>query len=112
MKLALLDNNAANLAKAKASLLESATADVETYEMDVSQLAQWTEVKAAVTQRFGGVDFLMLNAGVGVSGGWEDVEYFRKVCCGLAEGDGEGLIWEKGREIVSGDCKRAMERMC
>ncbi|MCJ1418354.1 hypothetical protein MMC32_004701 [Xylographa parallela] len=79
MKLALLDNNAANLAKAKASLLESATADVETYEMDVSQLAQWTEVKAAVTQRFGGVDFLMLNAGVGVSGGWEDVEYFRKI---------------------------------
>ncbi|MCJ1322058.1 hypothetical protein MMC15_007403 [Xylographa vitiligo] len=79
MKLALLDNNADNLAKAKASLQETATAEVATYEMDVSQLAQWKEVRSAVEERFGGVDFLMLNAGVGVHGGWEDVEYFRKI---------------------------------
>ncbi|MCJ1380886.1 hypothetical protein MMC17_003995 [Xylographa soralifera] len=78
MKLALVDNNASSLARAQSSLQETATAEVATYEMDVSQLADWQTLKSAVEQRFGGVDFLMLNAGVGVHGGWEDVEYFHK----------------------------------
>ncbi|MCJ1282680.1 hypothetical protein MMC26_002005 [Xylographa opegraphella] len=79
MNLALLDNNAASLAKAKSSLQETAKAAVETYEIDVGKLEEWKDVKATVEKRFGGVDFLMLNAGVGVHGGWEDVEYFRKI---------------------------------
>ncbi|MCJ1388907.1 hypothetical protein MMC18_001758 [Xylographa bjoerkii] len=79
MKLALVDNNAESLASAKASLQETAKAEVETYDMDVSKLAEWKDVKSAVEKRFGGVDLLMLNAGVGVGGGWEDVEYFHKI---------------------------------
>ena len=80
MNLALLDKHAGNLSAAKASLQTTSPAIVvETYEIDVGELAPWSAVRGAVEQRFGRVDFLMLNAGVGGEGGWEDVEYFRKV---------------------------------
>ena len=77
MNLALIDNNSAFLSQAKSSVNAS---KVETYEMDVSDLAQWQSVKQKVEQTFGGVDLLVLNAGIGLKGSWEDSEYFHKVC--------------------------------
>lgn len=77
MKLALVDNNASMLSKAKEIIGTSET--TETYNVDVSQLDQWKELKETVQKTFGGVDFLMLNAGIAPSGSWDDVDYFRKV---------------------------------
>ena len=79
MKLALIDNNAESLSKAKTSLKQTAKEDVETYNMDVGNMMEWMDVKAAVEKKFGVVDFLMLNAGIGVKGTYEDTEYFHRV---------------------------------
>ena len=79
MRLALIDNNAVKLSAAKSSLDEVAGEDVVTYDIDVSKIADWRDVKSSVEQKFGGVDFLMLNAGIGIHGSWEDVDYFRTV---------------------------------
>lgn len=77
MKLALVDYNAENLAKAKEELNSS---DVETYHVDVSKLDQWQDLKAKVDKQFGGkLDLLMLNAGVSAKPDWESNEYFHKV---------------------------------
>ena len=80
MKVAIVDYNADNLSKAASSLKESSKSDVERYQMDVSKLEEWKDLKSKVEKKFGGVDFLMLNAGIGLKGEWEDVEYFHKVC--------------------------------
>lgn len=80
MKVAIVDYNADNLSKAASSLKESSKSDVESYQMDVSKLEEWKDLKSKVEKKFGGVDFLMLNAGIGLKGEWEDVEYFHKVC--------------------------------
>jgi len=79
MKLAIVDNNADYLAKAKESLGDKGSDDVETYQVDVSQIDQWKSLKEKVQQKFKTVDFLMLNAGIGLKGGWEDADYFKKV---------------------------------
>ena len=76
MKIALVDNNAANLKKADESFPSE---DVESYQIDVSDLDAWTDLKSQVQFRFGSVDFLMLNAGIGLKGDWEDDDYFQKV---------------------------------
>ncbi|KAF2760425.1 short chain dehydrogenase/reductase [Pseudovirgaria hyperparasitica] len=77
MKVAIVDNNAANLAKAKTELK---SADVETYSVDVSKLEQWTELKSKVDKQLGGrIDLLMLNAGVSGKADWGDAAYFRTV---------------------------------
>ncbi|KAL9041728.1 MAG: hypothetical protein Q9214_004006 [Letrouitia sp. 1 TL-2023] len=77
MKLALVDISAESLSKAKDSLNSGGL--TETYARDVSKLDQWQDLKSSVEQSFGGVDFLMLNAGIGLKGGWEDTEYFHKI---------------------------------
>ena len=77
MKLALVDNNPDNLAKAKGSL--GSTQPTEVYNVDVSKIDQWQDLRAKVKKSFGGVDFLMLNAGISVKGGWENIDYFHKV---------------------------------
>jgi len=79
MKVAVVDNNAENLSKAVSSLRESSKTDVESYQMDVSKLEEWRDLNDKVEEKFGGVDFLMLNAGIGLKGEWEDMEYFHKV---------------------------------
>jgi len=94
MNLALVDNNAELLARAKRELpsgsgsgsgSSSGGADggaggkIETYEMDVSKAEQWAELRTKVKASFERVDFLMLNAGVGAKGGWENLDYFHKV---------------------------------
>ncbi|KAF2434312.1 NAD(P)-binding protein [Tothia fuscella] len=71
MRVSIADNNAEYLAKAKETL---GSKDVETYEIDASKLDQWASLKAKV----GKVDFLMLNAGIGLKGSWGDSDYFHK----------------------------------
>jgi len=79
MKVAIVDNNTEHLAKAKETLAGDSEADVETYQIDVSKVDQWNELKDKVTKKFGEVDFLMLNAGIGAKGTWGDTEYFQKI---------------------------------
>lgn len=79
MNLALVDNNKSLLARAKDELSGSGTI-IETYDVDVSKIEQWEDLRDKVKQKFGGVDFMMLNAGIGLRGGWEDQAYFHKVC--------------------------------
>lgn len=76
MKVALVDINTDWLSKARESL---GTSDVETYTVDVSKPDQWNTLKKDVEQKFGAVDFLMLNAGIGMKGTWGDADYFTKV---------------------------------
>lgn len=78
MNLALVDNSSENLALAKESLASSEQI-TETYTVDVSKTEQWHDLRDKVKKTFGDVDFLMLNAAVGGTGGWENVEYFRKI---------------------------------
>lgn len=77
MKLALVDVNAEQLIKAKDSFGNQT--EVETYPTDVSQLEQWKNLQAKVEAKFARVDFLMLNAAIGIKSTWEDTAYFHKV---------------------------------
>jgi len=77
MRLAIVDVNTSALSAAKDLLSKSA--EVETYQVDVSQLSQWQSLRKQIETRFGGLDFLMLNAGIGPKGSWEDTDYFHKV---------------------------------
>lgn len=47
--------------------------------MDVSKIDEWSDLRSKVEMNFGQVNFLMLNAGIGVKSGWDDVEYFHTV---------------------------------
>lgn len=85
MSLALVDNNATNLATAASTLSRtsssSSSAKTETYTVDVSQLSQWRDLRTKVEKDFGTVDLLMLNAGIGMpwdSAKWESEEYWHK----------------------------------
>ena len=78
MSLALIDNNRDALAHTK-SLFEKDEAKTETHIMDVSQPNEWKDLRSMVENTFGSVDFLMLNAGIGLRGEWDDMMYFQKV---------------------------------
>ena len=77
MKLALVDVNAEQLIKAKDSFGNQT--EVETYPTDVSKLEQWKDLQAKVEAKFARVDFLMLNAAIGIKSTWDDTAYFHKV---------------------------------
>jgi len=79
MRLILVDNNVDNLAKAKDTLSDNQLEDIETYQVDVSNPDHWKDLKDKVQKKFGGVDFLMLNAGIGAKGSWGDTSYFQKI---------------------------------
>lgn len=79
MRLALIDNNASNLSRAKEKLSSASSSQkLETYQVDVSQISQWRSLRTQVEKDFGTVDFLMLNAGIGLKweGQWEDDKYW------------------------------------
>lgn len=75
MKVVLVDKNADSLKKAADALGGHASP----YLCDVSKLDEWRALKSCVEMEYGKVDFLMLNAGIGLKSGWEDTEYFHKV---------------------------------
>lgn len=77
MKVAIADNNPDNLSKARQTL---GSEDVEAYQIDVSDLNAWQDLKTKVEGKFGQVDLLHLNAGMGLRGTWGDDNYFQKVC--------------------------------
>lgn len=77
MKVILVDNNTQALTQAKEFLKDGE--DIQTYAMDVSKIDEWKDLKTKIDRSFGRVDFLMLNAGIGLKSGWEDIEYFHKV---------------------------------
>ena len=78
MKLALIDKNGDALAHAK-SIFGKDEVKTENYVMDVSQPNEWKDLRPKIESTFGGVDFLMLNAGIGLKGEWDDMMYFQKV---------------------------------
>ncbi len=77
MRLALVDRNTEALTQASSSFKDGA--NVKTYAMDVVKITGWSDLRAKVEMDFGQIDFLMLNAGIGLNSGWQDVEYFHKV---------------------------------
>ena len=77
MKLGLIDINEPSLAEAKKFLGNST--DVETYTIDVGDLSAWSTVKSSFESKFGGVDLLVLNAGMGARHSFGDVDVFHKM---------------------------------
>ncbi|KAH0041081.1 short chain dehydrogenase/reductase, partial [Aureobasidium melanogenum] len=65
MNVALVDKSTESLEKAKDVLSGTAKTGqkTEVYDMDVSELAQWRNLKSEIEAKFGNVDLLMLNAG-------------------------------------------------
>ena len=78
MNLALVDNNESHLSAAHRAL-QSSPLQTEIYQIDVSQLSEWKTLHATVMKKFPRIDFLMLNAGIGAKGGWDDSDYFSKI---------------------------------
>lgn len=77
MNLILVDNNTSQLETAKSTL--SSSAKVETHFIDVASLDAWTNLKTSVEQGGRKLDFLHLNAGIGLKGDWNDSTYFHKI---------------------------------
>lgn len=65
MRLAIVDRNDEKLAVAKRALLEAGAADVFASTTDVSDRDSVEALRVDVTDRFGGTDILMNNAGIG-----------------------------------------------
>jgi short-subunit dehydrogenase len=79
MNLILVDNNDSKLSEA-GSALSSSKGQVTTHSMDVSSLPAWTALKETVEG--GGnskLDFLHLNAGIGLKSDWSDNAYLHKI---------------------------------
>ncbi|PFH57183.1 hypothetical protein XA68_15412 [Ophiocordyceps unilateralis] len=74
MRVCLVDRDTDALQKAKGELPGK---DVLTTVADVSKPASWAALKDDVTEAFGSVELLVLNAGMAAKGGWGDDEYFR-----------------------------------
>jgi len=80
MRVALVDRNGEMLARAAETLgLGNVGVHIQVYSVDVSQEEEWKNLKTKVLEKFGAVDLLMLNAGVGDRGTWGDGDYFAKV---------------------------------
>ncbi|KAF2192939.1 short chain dehydrogenase/reductase [Zopfia rhizophila CBS 207.26] len=76
MRVAIVDKNTETLDLATKTL---ASSDVVTYNVDVSKERDWSDLKQKVEAKFGQVEFLMLNAGIGARGTWGDSDYFHKI---------------------------------
>ena len=66
MRLAIVDRAEDKLADAESALRAAGASDVMTAATDVSKRAQVEALEAEVTNRFGGADILMNNAGIGM----------------------------------------------
>lgn len=69
MKLVIVDRDEARLGSAAEALAGAGAAEVMTSVTDVSDRDQLEALEGEVTGRFGGVDFLMNNAGIGSGSG-------------------------------------------
>lgn len=77
MNLILVDNNTEKLESAKSSITSKGS--VDTHSMDVSSMSDWTSLKSSVEKGGKSLDFLHLNAGIGLKGDWTDNTYFHKI---------------------------------
>jgi NAD(P)-dependent dehydrogenase (short-subunit alcohol dehydrogenase family) len=75
MNLHLIDNNASALSSAKSAI--EGKGSVDTHTMDVSSVSAWADLKSALSSTK--LDFLHLNAGIGLNGTWSSNDYFRKI---------------------------------
>jgi short-subunit dehydrogenase len=77
MNLILVDNNTSKLEEAKSSISSKGT--VEVHSLDVSSHSDWSSLKSSVEKGGRKLDFLALNAGIGLKGDWTDSAYFEKI---------------------------------
>lgn len=79
MNVTLVDNNSSKLEEAKSSVTGKGT--INTHSMDVASLSDWSTLKSAIEKNLNGskLDFLHLNAGIGLKGDWTDNQYFHKI---------------------------------
>jgi len=75
MNVAIVDNNKATLKAAEKSVGEKILA----YEMDVSKIDEWRNLKDKIESSYGRIDLLHLNAGIGLKSTWEDTSYFQRI---------------------------------
>lgn len=83
MNVFIADRNVEALEAAKSQLSKTSGASspqIATAELDVSQNEAWKTVKDQAIAKFGSIELLVLNAGIGLKGTWGDDDYFRKVC--------------------------------
>jgi NAD(P)-dependent dehydrogenase (short-subunit alcohol dehydrogenase family) len=78
MNVVIADRNTEALGSAK-DTLSGDDSTVLAANVDVANTADWQKLKETAVSKFGSVELLVLNAGVGMRGGWGDEEYFRKV---------------------------------
>ena len=79
MNLILVDNDGSKLNEVQSTLAASAKGQVESHAMDVSSLNDWSILKSNVEKTGRKLDFLHLNAGIGLKGDWSDSAYFQKI---------------------------------
>lgn len=77
MNVHLVDNNSSALNDAKSAI--SSKAKVEAHQMDVASLSDWSKLKSTIEGAGTKLDFLHLNAGIGLKGDWTDSQYFHKI---------------------------------
>lgn len=77
MNLILVDRDSSKLDEAKSSI--SSKGSVDTHSIDVSSLSDWDSLKTDVEKGGRKLDFLHLNAGIGLKGDWTDSSYFQKI---------------------------------
>lgn len=77
MNVILVDRDASKLSEAKSAISSKGSVDVHT--MDVASLSDWGLLKDKVEQGGKKLDFLHLNAGIGLKGEWTDSKYFREI---------------------------------
>lgn len=77
MNLHLVDNNSSALNDAKSAI--SAKGKVQAHPMDVASMSDWTSLKSTIEGAGTKLDFLHLNAGIGLKGDWTDSQYFHKI---------------------------------
>ena len=79
MNLILVDNNTSKLDEARSTLSSSSKGSVESHSMDVSSISDWSNLKSSVESSGKKLDFLHLNAGIGLKSDWTDNAYFHKI---------------------------------
>lgn len=83
MNVLLVDRNAEALEQARLEIagegVDAPGPRVATSVADVSLAEDWAALKDSAVARFGSIEFLALNAGVGGKGTWADKDYFRRV---------------------------------
>lgn len=79
MNVILVDNNTSKLDEAKSTISASSKGTVDTHSMDVASMSDWSSLKSSVEKSGKKLDFLHLNAGIGLKSDWTDNAYFHKI---------------------------------